>query len=103
LRSGANSLAHTNANSDADVNPIGDTNGDTYSDANSLADRYAQSNSEASSDSASSPHALARGWNSVCGNSRKKLVSSRGSANTFYLRARLAKGGSSLPKMPVQL
>jgi hypothetical protein len=59
--------AHANCNADADCDAT-----PTYS--------YAEADSDATAtpDSLPAPHALARSWNSLCGNSRNKLASSRG-------------------------
>ena len=48
------------------------TNGHAYSHAE------ADPDAAATPDTLPAPDALARGWNSLCGNSRKKLASSRG-------------------------
>jgi len=55
-----------------------------YTDADTNTNGHAYSHAEADPDAAATPDtlpapdALARGWNSLCGNSRKKLASSRG-------------------------
>ena len=69
--------------------PTGNTFGDTNSDTNGdpIADRHAQSDAATTPDTVSSADAVARSWNSLCGNSRKKLASSRGGANALNLRA----------------
>ena len=60
-----------------------------HSDANGdpIADRHAQSDAAATPDTVSSADALTRSWNSLWGNSRKKLASSRDGANALNLRA----------------
>ena len=65
------SLRGTYANTDCYANANGDAS-TTY------ADPAADSDAAAAPDTLPAPHALARGWNSLSGNSRNKLASSRG-------------------------